>query len=254
MVGDPKLAVATTLCRGRENCGVRKRFRDGLFVTRLEEAPDWSMPWVPPTGRVAQAALAALDRPILAWQQDFGFDAAEYYAEFPSNEMSPLEREVAKLGERPTWRLERLWYPHEESGPEELAAYETACRDVNGVLLAPRCLDAFADHAQLIAGLDTADDGDPAPIDPEALDEALQWAEAGVCVLQASLPWPFLDFLLYGELDNRPAHRILCTYAQLLSRKHPRKADRWWRAMVFLNPPDNMGARFLARRGQRQQR
>lgn len=117
--------------------------------------------------------------------------------------------------------------------------------------LAPRCLDAFADHAQHIAGPDTFDEHDPTPIDPDTLDEALQWAEAGVCVLQASLPWPFLDFLLYSELDNRPAHRILGTYAHLLSRKHPRKAGRWWRAMVFLNPPDNMGARFLAPRGQR---
>lgn len=221
-----------------------------MFVTRLAEAPDWSMPWVAPTGRITQAALAALDRPLLAWQ-DSEFDAAEYYAQFPPKEMSPVEREVAKLGERPTWRLERLWLPNEESGHEELDAYETACRDVNGVMLAPRCLDAFAEQAQLVAGLNISDEDDPVPIAPRNLNEALAWAEAGICVLQASLPWPFLDFLLYGELDNRPAHRILCTYAELLSRKHPRKAARWWRALVFLNPPDNVGARFFAPGGPR---
>jgi hypothetical protein len=229
---------------------VRNRFTEGIFVTRLPEAPDWSLPWVPPTGRIIQAALAALDRPILAWQQDFDFDAARYYADYPPEEMSPVEREVAELGERPTWRLERLWYPHTESSPEERDAYESACRDIDGVLLAPRCLDAFADHAQHIAGPDAFDEHDPAPIDPAAAQEALQWARAGICVLQASLPWPFLDFLLYSEIDNRPAHRILATYAQLLSHTNPREANRWWRAMVFLNPPDNMGARFLVDQDQ----
>ncbi|MFF7993378.1 hypothetical protein ACFZDG_26725 [Kitasatospora xanthocidica] len=37
----------------------------------------------------------------------------------------------------------------------------------------------------------------------------------------ASLPWPFRDILLYGELDNRPAHRVLYAYAGLLRRHDP---------------------------------
>uniref|UniRef100_UPI003F495804 hypothetical protein n=1 Tax=Amycolatopsis sp. CA-096443 TaxID=3239919 RepID=UPI003F495804 len=215
---------------------MRDRFRDGMFVTRPEEPPDRSMPWVPPTGRITRKALAALDRPILAWQEDC-------YAQFPADETGPLQREAAKLGARPTRRLERLWQPNEESGPDELAAYEAACRDVDGVRLAPRCLDDFDERACLAAGLRDSDDGDPVPIDPQALDEALAWAEAGVCVLQASLPWPFQDCLLYGQADNRPAHRVLRTYAGLLSRKRPRDAARWRRALAFLNPPDSIGAR-----------
>ncbi|MFE5724766.1 hypothetical protein [Streptomyces erythrochromogenes] len=49
------------------------------------------------------------------------------------------------------------------------------------------------------------------------LDTALAWAAAGVCVLQQSLPHPFQDVLLYGDNDNRPAHRILFAYALLLN-------------------------------------
>ena len=33
-------------------------------------------------------------------------------------------------------------------------------------------------------------------------------------------------------------------YASLLQFKHPRKARNWFRAMVFINPPDNMGVRY----------
>jgi hypothetical protein len=54
-----------------------------------------------------------------------------------------------------------------------------------------------------------------------------------------------------GKLDNRPAHRILYAYASLLARRHPRKAAPWFRAMVYLNPPDNMGARFTVPGGPR---
>lgn len=229
---------------------VRDRFRDGMFVTGLSEAPQWSMPWLAPTGRVTQAALAVLDRPLLAWEED-DFDAREYYAQFPAAEKSPLEREIAKLGERPAWRLERLWYPDEESSETELAAYDAQCRDIAGVTLAPRCLDAYVMQAYAAAGVSSPEDDDDVEISSEDLDEALEWAVAGVCVLQLSLPWPFLDVLLWGQVDNRPAHRIMYAYASLLARRHPRKAAAWWRALVYMNPTDNLGARFHAPGGLR---
>lgn len=228
---------------------VRERLLDGAFVTGLAQAPDWSMPWLPPTGRVTGAALAVLDRPLLAWEED-DFDAHEYYAQFPANENSALERRIAELGERPAWRMERLWIPDEETSEAEHAAYDAQCRDVAGVMLAPRCLDAYVQQAYDVAGLSGVADDD-VEIAEEDLDEALEWAAAGVCVLQLSLPWPFMDFLLYGQIDNRPAHRILCAYARLLARRHPRAAHPWWRAMVYLNPPDNLGARFFVPGGRR---
>lgn len=231
----------------------RTRFRDGVrtYAIGLDQPPPWVLPWLAPTGQITRAALAALDRPILAWEND-DFDAADFYSQFPAEEMNPLQRDVAALGERPTWRLERVWLPDEESTAAEAAAYDRQCREIDGVLLAPRCLDAYVTQAYQAAGLIESDD-DPvhADIDPEDLDLALEWAAAGVCVLQQSLPWPFQDMLLYAELDNRPAHRILYAYAALLARRHPRKAAPWWRAMVYLNPPDNLGARFHAPRSPR---
>jgi hypothetical protein len=207
------------------------------------------MPWVPPTGAVTQEALRALDRPLLAWPNG-EFDAKEYYADFPASEMSPLERAVRKLGTRPTWRMERVWFPDEETSVEETAAYEAACRDIAGRTIMPRCLDAYVMQAYAEAGLGGDDDPAEADLDDD-LDEALAWAEAGVCVLQQSLPWPFTSCLTYSELDNRPAHRILYAYASLLGRRHPRQAAPWFRAMVYLNPPDNMGARLVAPGGPR---
>jgi hypothetical protein len=122
---------------------------------------------------------------------------------------------------------------------------------VAGRLIVPRCLDAYVMEAYVAAGLGDGEDPAEADIDDEDLDEALAWAEAGVCVLQQSLPWPFTDCLPYSELDNRPTHRVLYAYASLLGRRHPRKAMPWFRAMVYLNPPDNMGARFTAPGGPR---
>ncbi|MGW4894750.1 hypothetical protein ACWEQL_21145 [Kitasatospora sp. NPDC004240] len=86
---------------------------------------------------------------------------------------------------------------------------------------------------------------------PGELDAALEWARAGVCVLQQSLPWPFRDVLLYGELDNRPAHRILYCYADLLRRRDPKAAAPWFTALVHLDPNDNMGTRFTVPDGPR---
>lgn len=110
------------------------------------------MPWLPPTATVTQEALRALDRPLLAWPNG-EFDAEEYYADFPASEMSFLEHAVRKLGTRPTWRMERVWFPDEEASPEETTAYEAACRDVAGRMIMPRCLDAYVMQAYAEAGL-----------------------------------------------------------------------------------------------------
>ena len=93
---------------------------------------------------------------------------------------------------------------------------------------------------------DNPDEDSPASRDvvssPEFI-QALEWAQAGVVVLQQSLPWPFTGVLPYSVDDNRPAHRALFAYARILYAQSPRKAKQWFRAMVYANPMDNMGAR-----------
>ncbi len=110
-----------------------------------------------------------------------------------------------------------------------------------------RPLDTYATIAYEVAGLRQEDDeDDQGDVPSRELGAALEWAHAGVCVLQQSLPWPFTDVLLYGELDNRPAHRILYCYADLLRRRAPKAAAVWFTALVYLNPNNNLGARFIA--------
>ncbi|MEU7802574.1 hypothetical protein AB0B10_25275 [Micromonospora arborensis] len=211
--------------------------------------PKWIMPWVPPTAPVAQEALTALDRPLMAWR-DFGeFDSDDFYSDYPPREISQLEREVRKLGMRRVWRMERVWQPDAETPDAESEAHQRASRQVGGALIVPRCLDDYVMQAYRAADLG---DDPVASLGARAdLDEALEWAQAGICVLQQSLPWPFVDVLRYALLDNRPAHRVLYAYATLLHHRQPRKAGSWFRAMVYLDPNDNLGARFRAPGGPR---
>jgi hypothetical protein len=41
---------------------------------------------------------------------------------------------------------------------------------------------------------------------------------------------------------------VFYAYARLLRRRHPRKARIWFRAMVFVNPVDNLGAGYFLRK------
>ncbi|MDK1476940.1 hypothetical protein QNO07_26680 [Streptomyces sp. 549] len=232
----------------------------GLDPTTEEAALEGVMPWLAPTGLAAQA-LAGLDRPLLARQQDPRlplFDSAAFYAEYEDEPggLSRLEERIAELPPRPQWTLERIWPPDEETSAAQDAAYEKACVTLAGRRLHPRDLDAYTTTAYELAGFaDQGDAFDPTDLDSEAdlvggdLEAALPWAAAAVCVLQQSLPYPFRDVLLYGDVANRPAHRALYAYATLLRLKHPEQAAPWFTAMVYLNPLDNMGARFLAPNG-----
>ncbi len=230
----------------------------------VKKSLEGTMPWLAPSG-LAMEALTALDRPLLAWIQDpeyNEFDSADFYADHRArgDKLSPLEKRIAKLPVRQSWRMERVWTPDEESSEGYEAAYGKAAVEIDGERLHPRDLDAYARIAYELAGVrdgedDFADDEDDlVDVDPEGLDVALEWARAGVCVLQQSLPFPFTDVLLYSELDNRPAHRILFAYADLLRRRDPEAAAAWFTALVYLNPNDNVGARFIAPDGPRDSR
>ncbi|MGW1159327.1 hypothetical protein [Streptomyces sp. NPDC002519] len=229
----------------------------GLDPKTQKAALEGVMPWLAPAG-VAAEALAKLDRPLMAWMQDpefHMFDSAAHYAEYEDEPggLSKLERKIAKLPPRPEWAMERVWTPDEETDEKYDAAYEKGCVTIAGRRLHPRDLDAYTTIAYELADLaDQDDEFDPNDVESPAdlvrgdLEAGLAWAAAGICVLQQSLPYPFKDVLPYGEVDNRPAHRAVYAYANLLQLKHPRKAAAWFTALVYLNPMDNMGARFQA--------
>ncbi|WP_069162885.1 hypothetical protein [Nocardia altamirensis] len=209
------------------------------------QVPRGAVPWIAPTGLVAGQALRQLDRPLLAWRTEQRFDPAQCYDDNPAGSLTTPEREVRALGARAEWRMERIWLPDGEESEQDREAYESGCREICGRFLHPQCLDAYAELAYSLAG-DPEDNPGQASSDEEreAITHGLEWAAAGVCVLQQSLPWPFTECLPYGEIDNRPAHRVLFAYAALLYRLHPRKAMAWFRALVYLSPLDNLGARL----------
>jgi hypothetical protein len=163
----------------------------------------------------------------------------------PSAAGCALERQVEAAGARPEWRLEQVPLIDAEDSTEQKQAYEKACVTVDGYLLAPRSLDAYTMLANQFANIE--------PNSPDAhmdgdVDYALAWTTAGVCVLQQSLPFPFNGVLRYAYTDHRSAHRLLFTHALLLRQRHPRKAAVWFRALVYLDPNDNLGARYVLTR------
>lgn len=220
--------------------------------------PFWSAPWIPPTADLARSALAALDRPLAAWPLGTEFDPDEFYNP-AENPMSPLERQIRHLGPRVEWRTELILQPDEESTQAEVALYEGRIVTVGGHRINPRCLDDYTaiayQTAEAAGWVDPEEDDGEAPsdrgaaldVDPAGFAAALDWAAAGICVLQESLPWPFMDCLPYAVIDNRPAHRLLYAHALLTEHSHPRRAARLFKAMVFMNPNDQMGARFHLR-------
>lgn len=221
------------------------------YAFGMDDTPKWAMPWMRP-GVLAQQALAVLPAPVRACATGFTFDAEDFYAslcdeEEPPRRLSAAEKSIRGLGERMEWRLERVWALDEESTVEEMVAYEKGVKRVAGCGINPRCLDDYSRRAwEVLEAIGYSDD-DPdwelgADVDSlEAHGAALEWAQAGVVVLQQSLPWPFVDVLPYSVNDNRPAHRVLYAYASILAMKSMRQAKPWFRAMLYMNPNDNLG-------------
>lgn len=211
------------------------------------ETPSGVMPWLAP-GLIARQALAVLSYPLHACQTGTYFDADEFF-EALANErrLTKLEKEIRAAGDRLEWRLERVWALDDESTSEERAAYESAVKNIGRHSINPRCLDDYVTLAyDLVASIGMHEDNPDWRLssDPEEVavyEEALDWARAGVVLLQQSLPFPFTGVLPWDVNDNRPAHRAMFVYALLTAAKSQTRAKPWFRAMLYMNPNDNMG-------------
>ncbi|MFI1205597.1 hypothetical protein ACH4VR_40285 [Streptomyces sp. NPDC020883] len=62
------------------------------------DTPEGVMPWLSPAAPLAAEALAALDRPLMAWSDGSEFDSELFYDDYRSEPggLSPLERKIAK--------------------------------------------------------------------------------------------------------------------------------------------------------------
>lgn len=217
------------------NLGLTKEQEVGAF--------EGVMPWLRAAGDITELVRAKLDRPLAAWTGTSShdlYDANDHIEERPT----PLEKKIAALAPRPMWRMERIWLPDTESSSAETDAYEQACVEIDGRLLHIRCLDAYTQLAYSSAGLHDGEGIDEDGV-PGDLEEALEWAEAGVWLIQQSLPFPFRDVLQYSPIDDRPAIRLIFAYASLLRAKSPRKATPWFTALVYMDPEDRIGARYF---------
>ncbi len=211
------------------------------FFVDADHTP--ALPWVAPTAPFTRLVLDSLDRPLRAWDTGQVFDVEDFYE--GTFNRSPLDRAIRAAGNRNEWRIEDVPLADHESSPAERALYEQGVKTIGGFMFNPLALDhyvmqaySFAESAGLYYDeyMDN-EDASPPEIQSPSYRDAMAWAEAGVCVLQQSLPWPFLDCLPSSVIDNRPAHRLLNAYAKLLGYNHPRKAGAWFKAIAFIDPP-----------------
>ena len=95
-----------------------------------------------------------------------------------------------------------------------------------------RCLDAHAHLGNLVF--------DSRPM------EAIRHYEVGLRIGELSLGGGFEGVLAWGDLDNRPFLRCMHGYGLCLWRLgRADEAERVFNRMLWLNPSDNQGARFL---------
>lgn len=203
----------------------------------------WRYPrFTPALSEQAQALAAAVTTPL--GLEDRGpWDPEEEYWGEPGDPIEPLLRDVIVGGVRRSWEQERIepWDGSIEDDGPILAATELHARgkreEARRLLrdLAaeePRFLDAHA-HLGIFAleyspGL------------------ALAHYERGVAVGELSLPEGFDGVLPWGWIDNRPFMRCLHGYGLCLWRLgRSEEAVAVFDAMLWLNPGDNQGMRFL---------
>lgn len=197
------------------------------------------------SGRVAgqRIDLGAMGLEPLAVRDGFDWDPEEHY--WGEDEEPPAwAHAIIARGVRQSFELEHPipnFDPRSfDDGPilkaialHRQREFEEAERVLMDLLIADlRCLDA---HAHL--GSFAFD---------YRVDRALRHYEVGVAIGDAALGDSFPGLLPWGRLDNRPFLRCLHGYGLCLWRTSAvDKARQIFQRMLWLNPSDNQGARFL---------
>ncbi|MGJ5819719.1 cytoplasmic protein [Paludibaculum fermentans] len=166
----------------------------------------------------------------------------EYWGE-PGEPVEAWAKKIIKRGRRPQFEMEQVIPgedPHECSDPiidsndlKEAGDYSGACDILMGLCRADlRCLDAHTHLGNL--SFDTR---------PK---DAIRNYEVGVRIGELSLPAGFDGVLPWGLIDNRPFLRCLNGYGLCLWRlKRFDESLAVFDRMLWLNPSDNQGVRFV---------
>ncbi len=173
------------------------------------------------------------------------WDPNEHYWGEPDQPIEAWEQEIIDHGPRPLFEMEQVlpgmdWEDPESTDPIDESNDLKAAGDMQGARktlmgLAEadvRCLDAHAHLGNLVF------DHFPA--------EAMRHYEVGVRIGELSLGDGFSGVLLWGLIDNRPFLRCLHGYGLCLWRLgRTDEAIAVFSRMLWLNPSDNQGVRFL---------
>jgi tetratricopeptide (TPR) repeat protein len=189
--------------------------------------------------------LPALKLTPLILKSEGEWDPKEEYWGEPGAEIDECFKPIIQTGKRPCYEMEQVLQdmdPEDDLEDDEILKAAEAkeagdLKKANKILMDLlirdlRCLDAHAHLGNL-----------KFDYDPE---KALVHYRTGVQIGELSLPENFNDVLLWGHIDNRPFLRCLHGYGLCLWRlNHFAEAMKVFTRMLWMNPPDNQGIRFL---------
>jgi hypothetical protein len=168
----------------------------------------------------------------------------EHYWGEPEVAIEGWAKPIIERGPRPAYEMEQVIPGEDPDDPatdpildsvelKETGDYGEAHRRLMNLLIADlRCLDAHAHLGNLVF------DHEP--------EKAIRHYEVGMRIGELSLGENFEGLLPWGHVNNRPFLRCLNGYGLCLWRLGRfKEADEVFTRMLWLNPTDNQGVRFL---------
>jgi hypothetical protein len=168
----------------------------------------------------------------------------EHYWGEPDAPIEDWAKPIIERGPRSAYEMEQVIPGEDPDDPatdpilesvelKEAGDYGEAQRTIMNLLIADlRCLDAHAHLGNLVF------DHEP--------EKAIRHYEVGVRIGELSLGENFEGLLPWGHINNRPFLRCLNGYGLCLWRLGRfKEADDVFTRMLWLNPTDNQGVRFL---------
>jgi tetratricopeptide (TPR) repeat protein len=214
------------------NVAPRKQWRYGGHSYLSGEIKSW---------RLDIAALGLTPLQLKEWGV---WDPKDHYWGEPDEPIEEWAKPIMSGGPRAEYEMEQVLPGEDPDGPDTdpiLGAVELkeagdssgAQRILMGLLAADlRCLDAHAHLGNFVF--------DHSP------EKAIRHYEAGIRIGELSLDEGFNGVLHWGCINNRPFLRCMHGYGLCLSRLgRLKEAEEVFTRMLWLNPSDNQGVRFL---------
>jgi len=172
------------------------------------------------------------------------WDPKDHYWGEPDEEIEEWAKPILRQGPRPEYEMQQVLPGQNPDAPDtdpileavelkEAGDFLGAHRMLMALLAADlRCLDAHAHLGNFVF--------DHSP------EKAIRHYDVGVRIGELSLGERFNGVLCWGRINNRPFLRCLHGYGLCLSRLgRPKEAEEVFTRMLWLNPTDNQGVRFL---------